>query len=110
MRAIYFRERRKKAAKEQDTVSNVKLEEFESSEINISADEFEEEEEIYDGDKSSSFLDITSEDIEKCHPSESEWEEENDDDEEQQNQMENREIADQEVQSNEIASGPKLSG
>ena len=52
MRAIYFRERRKKAAKEQDTVSNVKLEEFESSEINISADEFEEEEDIYKKDKS----------------------------------------------------------
>ena len=74
---IIHRERRKKAVKEQVVVSNVKFEELEASDCNISADEYEEE--SHNDDQSPSLLDIVSTDIEKDLPSESEWEEEIDD-------------------------------
>ena len=73
----YFRQRRKKAAKGQVAAAHLKLDESELPDYNISADEFEEEE-----DKLSSILDIISADIDDDIPSETDWEDENDDIEE----------------------------
>ena len=89
----YFRQRRKQAAKDQVAAAHLKLDEFEFSDYNISADEFEEEEDIYKKDKSSSILDFVSADIDNDIPSETDWEDDNFDIEE--NEMETVECLDE---------------
>ena len=78
---VYFRQRRKKAAKDQVAAAHLKLDELEFSDFNTSADEFEEEEDIYKKDKSSSTLDIVSADIDNDIHSETDWDEDIEEDE-----------------------------
>jgi hypothetical protein len=97
----YFRQSRKKDAKDQVAAAYSKLDEFEFSNYNISAVEFEEEEDIYKKDKSSSILDIVSADIENDDPSETDWE----DEDIEEDEMETVECLDPDIQT-----APKLTG
>ena len=107
----YFRQRRKKAAKDQVAAAYLKLDEFEFSDFDISADEFEEEEDIYKKDKSSSILNIVSVDIDNDIPSESDWDDEDEDIEE--DEMETVDCLDQDnhsITTDVPQTPPKLTG
>ena len=89
---------------------DAKIKEIESSDINISADEYEgeiyEEGDPFVGDKSSELLDIVSAGIEDL-PSESDWEEEN---EQKQNTLETEEKKKEEISSEAPKISPDVNG